>query len=334
MNYIIRKFIIAALFSSSLLLAFQSKKEIKSNLMWQYENQGMSSYEPTYFHLYEQSDTSDVHAEFMTSIRYPAFTWPLNPINRNLSRGLFIRSDFIYTGKYDFFAYDKEERASGPIFSRLQNPGLLLTFYRVYDPFMKTRQFKFNRLFVGVFHESNGQTIEAGDFDTLTNTAFGEDYVSMGWDYINAGFAMTYSINRDKVQKNFFTKTLFPLEKIDLAFEYQYITPVVQEKQELLVWYDDNQDIRDYKGYKASMLWAFDDVELGSLSISSDTTIRFIIQAGANGFKNPTVEGRFTTAILNTLPLTLSVQQGYLSELSYFHKKTMDIAVGLELVRD
>jgi hypothetical protein len=69
---------------------------------------------------------------------------------------------FIYNGKYDFYAFESSRYESKPVISRLQNPGLSVEWD---FPAVSSQDSATHRLRLGVFHESNGQTLNNDDDD-------------------------------------------------------------------------------------------------------------------------------------------------------------------------
>lgn len=133
----------------------------------------LRGYEPTYL-VYAFDD--EAHVEFKVSIKYPLLESTIGWFGKMIGGSNQVY--FSYTGIYDFFVFsDEKVRASAPVISRLQSPGLFLTNTR---PVFEGGGLE--TVSLGWFHESNGQQIQ--DNATFVNTLHAEDYVSRGWDYL------------------------------------------------------------------------------------------------------------------------------------------------------
>ena len=151
----------------------------------------LTGYEPSYFSA--AFDDEDNHFEFSVSVKYPMdedVEWLRRIFGGEAGD---IKAYFAYTGAYDFFLLSDENgpRASAPVVSRLQNPGLF--YKREFFDYADADQGLMS-LAVGWFHESNGQQID-GDNNALFNSLdplIRSDYVSRGWDYLGIDLKYHY----------------------------------------------------------------------------------------------------------------------------------------------
>jgi hypothetical protein len=133
------------------------------------------------------SDHGESRIQFLMSLKYellqysPDFwnsRWAYYPQGLNLA----------YDGLYDFYWFS---RASSPVVSRTQNPGIFLHFL----PRKNIRFFNADFLDAGWFHESNGQTTtNIAQYNALyaTEGDHAQDSVHRGWDYWYLGSKFTY----------------------------------------------------------------------------------------------------------------------------------------------
>ena len=210
----------------------------------------------------------DNHIEFYLSLKYPL----IEPLFTKLKyadaklTGTVVRPwmpdrlYFVYNGLYDFYFYESSRYDSSPVLSRLQNPGL--TFE--YD--LSTSE---DKVRLGWFHESNGQTLEKestdnGDENINGSGIFqrrvdehGEDYalasVSRGWDYASLRYGA--SENGDVWSKNGgVTPVIHEKSWYQYHIEYRWFCDcqaIVGDKEDDIWWEPGNRDeISDYDGLR------------------------------------------------------------------------------------
>ncbi len=167
----------------------------------------LTSDDPNYFvYASPMSDDLDdeAHIEFYLSLKYPLVENFFQQRKYNVDSDgkpgatrhwMPDRLYAVYNGLFDFYALDSERYTSSPVISRRQNPGLTLE-WDLGNPRDKLR--------VGWFHESNGQTLDrdrslpAGQPDSSLEELLedfqdrGKDFglarVSRGWDYASFRF--------------------------------------------------------------------------------------------------------------------------------------------------
>ena len=139
-------------------------------------------------------DKDDTHVEFLISIRYLLVSDWFSRRKSNLWPDRFF---FVYNGLYDFYAFSSDDGKyeSGPVISRLQNPGFVFDW--------RFGALKNHELRTGWYHESNGQSLGFDPNDPnddglrrylqevrINGQEVALDQISRGWDYFP--FRYTY----------------------------------------------------------------------------------------------------------------------------------------------
>ena len=234
---------------------------------------------------------------------------------------------FIYNGQFDFYALGSDRYDSSPIISRIQNPGLTFE-WDFADPREKLR--------IGYFHESNGQSLGPEDDDddgeqlrellefNRKRDRHGEDFalaqVSRGWDYL--------SFRYEKSKRDYLAD--FDPNWYQFHVEYRHFVDeqMFSEEREDDIWWEqgNSADISDYDGLR---LMGERAINLGKTPLIS----RIQYKGGVSSFDalgNASWRLSLGVKALNTR-FTAFYFDGYGREPSTYHLRTRYWGVGLEL---
>ena len=287
----------------------------------------LTGYQPSYFTLFA-IDGIDTHMEFSVSLKYP--------LDKRR------RWYFTYTGAYDFYVYDEDApgRDSGPVVSRLQNPGIFYKYYldrtltnllevdddsslAAVNEFIPT-DWKLESISTGWFHESNGQTIDGSDTATFNATVNAADYVSRGWDYL--GIDIKHALNIDALageRMAIYTRMRFHCGCQAAGF-------VSGREDNVTVFKGiDDEDIRDYDGLRLVFDHHLDRDKSYGIELRTGMT-------GADPLENWSfrVEATFRPGwpeFISHVPINLFYFNGYGTNISTYHIRDDYVGIGIKM---
>ena len=146
---------------------------------------------------------------------------------------------FFYRGEFDFFFHT---RTSGPVISRLQNPGILIgQHWKIQDPILRGVG-----LGLSVAHESNGMFIDNRAQYNAMKATFPADYAmqdfaSMGWNSITEEATVEFSF------LGFLLRPRISLKQFMNQTDYNFTT---LEDTGLFFWEGPRTHIWNYDGLK------------------------------------------------------------------------------------
>jgi hypothetical protein len=235
---------------------------------------------------------------------------------------------FIYNGLYDFYALGNDRYDSSPIISRKQNPGVILEW-----DFQDPR----NKLRVGYFHESNGQSLGPDDQDQpdpgellaaqrqfeRNKALLGEDFalaqVSRGWEF--------WSLQFQKSKRSYMAD--FDPEWYQLQAELRLFSDgqLFGDTREDAIWWEpgNNAKIEDYDGLRILAERSFGAAEypfLGRLEYKGGVS-------SLDALGNASWKLSLGIKALNTR-FTAFYFNGYGRDPSTYHLRTEYLGIGLE----
>lgn len=272
------------------------------------------------------------HYEFYVSLKYPLIDdwfgnrqddfrrWD-NAYGRLLNGITPDRLLVHYNGLYDFYAAESDRYDSAPIVSRRQNPGVSLE----YD-FAQGR----DRLRVGWFHESNGQTLGEDDlagFEQLQRDG-GDDFalsrVSRGWDYALLRWssdALRYEDPLLQPWLNYQVEMRYYCDCQGFGF--------VGSREDDIWWEESNRvRITDFDGFRGMVEGSLWRSPATSLRIDARLELRTGLEHSTGQYWT----GRFSLgAEWENLRATLFYFDGYGRDPSTYHLRTRYAGFGVEL---
>lgn len=269
------------------------------------------------------------HVEFSVSVRYPF--WERMETGETLAnpwRGFLWgvdRSFLVYNGTYDFHMLpddygDGQRYDSAPVISKDQNPGLALEWDLDAE---KLRRFR-----VGLFHYSNGQSLEQEDLGQFNEAlargglGFALDQVSRTSNYVQLRYQRV--ANRDEnITTNWHQ---FQLE----------LRPVYFSVEDDLWWDPDQSNrpkIEDYDGLRLMNEKFYPLNPLSSFLESTALMTRLELKTGIRDDKAlSNLSSKWTVGLMwRKLMLTTFYYDGYGKELSTYHLRTRHWGLGMEI---
>ena len=269
------------------------------------------------------------HLEFNISVRYPFWERDGSIERQESSWQGFLwgvdRAFMVYNGTYDFHLlpdeYGKGQRYdSAPVISKDQNPGLALEWDLDAERLRKLR--------LGLFHYSNGQSIDTDDqlqFDaTLSEGGFGYalDQVSRSSNYVQLRYQRLAN-SEENITTNWHQ---FQLE----------LRPVYFSVDDRIFWQPGRSHqpkIQDYDGLRLMNEKFYSLNPLSSFLESTALITRLELRTGIrddNALSN--VSSEWTVGLMwRKLMLTTFYFDGYGKELSTYHLRTRHWGLGVEI---
>lgn len=269
------------------------------------------------------------HVEFNISVRYPF--WEREQANlrqENPWQGFLWgvdRAFLVYNGAYDFHLLpdeygDGQRYDSAPVISKDQNPGVALEWDIDAD---RLRRFR-----VGVFHHSNGQSLDSDDTGQF-NEALAEGGLGFALNQVsrNSNYLQLRYQRVANAEENITTNWhQFQLELRPLYFS-------VDDK---IFWEPDRVGqprIQDYDGLRLMNEKFYPLNPLSSFLESTALITRFELKTGIRDDKAlSNLSSEWTVGLMwRKLMLTAFYFDGYGKELSTYHLRTRHWGLGLEI---
>lgn len=315
------------------------ESEDSKDALWSLEK--LTSDDPNFFG-YSTDPSSNSrqasdHLEFDISIKYPVWKW-----------GDRSRLFFIYNGSYDFQALSgKEIYDSSPVISTTQNPGFAYEWDAASDAKKKYR--------IGVFHHSNGQTLNVSEEAIDTNSISGErtNTSSAADEFANISNEWGEAAALERVSRSSWY-TQFRYQQMshgDGAIRNSWW----QYQLEIRPWYFKNDDeifwapipkhqpqIENFDGLRAvgERMFTLNDIPLLGRNdawqeFASRNLFRVIgrveLQTGLwSPFEN--IGGQVSLGFnAGNFILSTYYYSGFAKDISSYHKRTKHIGIGIEL---
>ncbi|SHK44463.1 hypothetical protein SAMN02745181_3834 [Rubritalea squalenifaciens DSM 18772] len=289
-----------------------------------------------------ENDLEDTeHLELYLSVKYGIYDRELSGRGSKYVNRWFVpdRLDYVHNARYDLYAFGGEDDYNSPLVSRDQNPGLLLSFDHRYSGGGSPL---YQRLELGVFHQSNARPDEASDMDLNNNgiddaldhrlSSSGEivdstlEAVSRDWNYVL--LAATYGSALDgKVESN--------------ADSWWNVRAEARlyfgERQEDIWWVDlrDEPRISEYDGIRLTAEYACKLRWFGCDPAEPNLITRLELKTGIGGWED--LDNLTYAASLNyrlndsRAWLNLSYFDGYGKDNVTYHRESQFIGLGVTL---
>jgi len=264
----------------------------------------LKSYEPNIIAF--KSDSNDVNfMDFKLSLMYPL--WLGDHV---------IDPYFAFTGEFGQYIGTRD---SSPVIAKRFNPKVFGR-YEIKGEGEKGRESEYFDL--GYAHESNGQSIDnAADYQAkrlsfiLNNEApdFARDYISRGWDYIDAVWKRNFDQGR--------YSTYFNVKKF---LENGLLQHTAEEYQ---TWEGGNGKARgDVDGISLQVKRIFFDKPFGVSKIAFTETTGI-----GEPFTYDSTRAEITFAFGKVPPIIFWVSEGYNNDLGDYYQRVMSVGLGFEL---
>jgi len=281
----------------------------------------------------ERDDKGDVaHLEFYLSFKAPAIDFNSENSWARKKHLFFLPERFkpdrlhlAYNGLYDFYINaltpeDTDIYDSSPVISKIQNPGL---FFEWDLPKYKTHSGN-NILQIGLFHESNGQTLsDPSEFNSLVvnkSEEFALSQTSRSWDYISVAYEYkNYNIHED---------TSKSLKWFSLRTE---LRGYLGDREEDIFWKPvaEQPQISDYDGLRLTAETKFDFPWFKD----KEQLVRAELKTGISSLDaltNISAKVSYNIRISDGSWLSFSYFNGYGKDLSNYHERRKYFGVGFE----
>ena len=265
------------------------------------------------------------HFEFNVSIKYPLVESRFQRKKQNDAwRWLPDRLYGVYNGSYDFYAVPHDGDASftawydsAPVISKHQNPGLALEWNSSNEK---------SKIRLGVFHHSNGQTLDEDDIETI------QSYIDQPDTY-----KPYYWLEEVSRSSNYFQ---LRYQRINNAAEevgpgwYQYqieVRPHYFATDDKLFWLPtliEQPKIQDFEGIRLLYERFLPSSYFGSVAWIS----RFQLKTGISDQDAlGNVSAKLTLGFMwRTFIVSTYYEDGYGHDLSTYHLRTKHWGIGLE----
>jgi len=269
------------------------------------------------------------HVEFHVSVRYPMWERQASLTEPSSEQTGFLwgvdRAYLIYNGKYDFHMLrdnfgDGSRYTSAPVISKDQNPGVALEWDLDQDKLRKLR--------IGMFHHSNGQSLNEDRLDQFNNElaegglGFALDQVSRTSNYLQLRYQRV--ANSEETITTNWSQFQFELRPLYFSVDDNvFWEPGLTEQPK----------IEDFDGIRLMNEKFYSLNPLSSFLESTALITRFELRTGIRDNKAlSNLSSQWTVGLMwRKLMMTAFYFVGYGKEISTYHLRTHHWGVGLEI---